>query len=135
MGIRYGLAGLLTLALAGCTKESKTFTLKTVRLNEYRRMGFPAQKLHLEVFGENNPDPLANTGYYPADLTLPASFKMYPSLPMNLYSDAYEVQLWGDSSGHIGTCRINMEEYKIIFPIDMEVKNDSLNISIIGSWQ
>lgn len=54
---------------------------------------------------------------------------------MTLYHKSYRVQLYGDVSGLIGACSVNMDEYKIIFPIDMEVKNDSLSISMTGSWE
>lgn len=126
---------LLVLLLTGCTKDNKVFTLKTIRLNAYSEANLPAQKLYLEVFEDNGTTPLAHTAFYPSGLTLPALFKVAPSIPMTLYSKNYYVQLSGDSSGYIASCRINMEEYKIIFPIDMEVENDSLNVSIMGSWK
>ncbi|NLR61780.1 hypothetical protein HGH93_27015 [Chitinophaga polysaccharea] len=125
----------LVILLSACSKENKTFSLKTIRLNDYRRANLPVQKLYLKVFENNSMDSLAHTTFYPSDLTLPATFKVYPTLPMNLYRKGYQVQLWGDSTGYIGTCKVNMDEYKIIFPIDMEVKNDSLSVSMMGSWQ
>ncbi len=120
---------------AGCTRDDISFSLKTIRLNNYERKTTVHQKLHLEVFDDNKSVALASTDLYPSDLTLPASFKVDPAVPMALYKKAYHVQLWGDSTGYIGSCQINMDEYKIVFPIDMEVKNDSLNISIMGSWK
>lgn len=126
---------LLAILFAGCSKDNKTFTLKMIRLNDYKRVNAPTQKLYLQVFEDNTKEPMAYTDFYPSDLTLPATFKVQPAIPMTLYKKVYYVQLWGDSSGYISTCRINMDEYKIIFPIDMEVKSDSLNISIMGSWQ
>lgn len=121
--------------LASCAKDDTTFSLKTIRLNNYARKTTVTQKLHLEVFDDNKTVALASTDLYPSDLTLPASFRVDPAIPMSLYKKAYHVQLWGDSTGYIAGCDIHMDEYKIVFPIDMEVKNDSLNISIMGSWK
>jgi hypothetical protein len=123
------------LILAGCAKDNKVFTLKMIRLNEYRKINLPVQKLYLEVFEDNDTIPMAHTAVYPSDLTLPASFKVEPSIPITLYSKDYYIQLSGEVTGYIARCKVNMDEYKIIFPIDMEVENDSLNISIIGSWK
>ena len=125
----------LLILSTGCTKENKIFTLKTIRLNDYRQKYLPVQKLYLEVFEDNAATRLAHTGVYPSDLTLPASFKVEPTIPMMLYDKTYYVQLAGDSTGYIGRCQVNMDEYKIVFPIDMEVGNDSLNISLIGNWK
>lgn len=125
----------LLILSTGCTKENKIFTLKTIRLNDYRQKYLPVQKLYLEVFEDNAATRLAHTGVYPSDLTLPASFKVEPTIPMMLYDKTYYVQLAGDSTGYIGRCQANMDEYKIVFPIDMEVGNDSLNISLIGNWK
>lgn len=125
----------ILLLSTGCTKENKIFTLKTIRLNDYRQTDLPVQKLYLEVFEDNAAAPLMHTGVYPSDLTLPVSFKVEPTIPMMLYGKAYYVQLAGDSTGYIGRSQVNMDEYKIVFPIDMEVGNDSLNISLIGNWK
>ena len=125
----------LLILSTGCTKENKIFTLKTIRLNDYRQKYLPVQKLYLEILEDNAATRLAHTGVYPSDLTLPASFKVEPTIPMMLYDKTYYVQLAGDSTGYIGRCQVNMDEYKIVFPIDMEVGNDSLNISLIGNWK
>lgn len=128
------LAILLVISLIGCTKDNKTFTLKTVSLNDYRKVNNRAERLYLKVLNDQA-IPLAQTEGYPNDLILPATFNVLPVVPMTLYNRSYMVQLWGDTTGYISSCRINMDEYKIIFPIDMEVKNDSLNISLKGSWK
>ncbi|WP_341839202.1 hypothetical protein [Chitinophaga caseinilytica] len=121
--------------MAACGKENRTFRLKTIRLNDYRHQNPTDQKRYLKVFGDNGQGAIAETGFYPAGQTLPATFGIHPSIPMTLYHKSYRVPLWGDVSGLIGTCSVDMGEYKIIFPIDMEVKNDSLSISITGSWE
>lgn len=135
MEMKKVFALFLVFISAGCTKDNKTFTLKTIRLNNYRKMNLPVQKLYLEVFEGNAVNPLAHTAVYPSDQTLPASFKVEPAVPMTLYKKVYYVQLSGDITGYISRCSVNMDEYKIIFPIDMEVENDSINISIMGGWK
>lgn len=125
----------LAVLLTGCTKDNKTFSLKTIKLNDYWQGNLPVQKLHLEVFDDNTSVPLSQTDPYPSELTLPATFMVHPSVPMTLYNKTYRIQLWGDVTGYISSCQINMDEYKIIFPIDMEVKSDSLTVSIAGSWK
>lgn len=125
----------LVFSFTSCSKDNKTFNLKTITLNDYQRTNLPAQKLHLEVFEDNRSDAIAHTDLYPSNLTLPATFIVHPSVPMALYKKAYRFQLRGDSTGYISSCGTNMKEYKIIFPIDMEVKNDSMAISIKGNWE
>ena len=125
----------LVLLCAGCQKENIDFTLKSVRLNDYRDTDLPVQQLYLKICEDDTAVVLAHTNKYPSNLTLPATFSVHPAIPMPLYRKHYRFQLWGDVSGYIGGCRVEMDEYKIVFPIDMEVKNDSLSISISGSWK
>lgn len=125
----------LVLLCTGCKKENIAFTLKTIRLHEYRHANLPTQLLYLKVCEDDTAMVLAHTNGYPSSLTLPATFSVHPAIPMTLYKKHYRFQLWGDVSGYIGGCRVDMDEYKIIFPIDMEVTNDSLSISISGSWK
>jgi hypothetical protein len=135
--LKWKLAAItILISLASCTKDNKIFSLKTIRLNDCRSANIHIQKVYFKVFTDNNmATPLTTTDVYPGYLTLPATFKVAPTLQMTLYSKTYYVQLWGDSTGYIGACKIIMADYKIMFPIDMEVKNDSLNISIMGSWK
>jgi len=125
----------LVLLLAACKKDNKTFSLKTIKLSDYRKTYLLPQKLYLEVFDGNSSTAIAHTDPYPSELTLPATFIVHPNVPMTLYNKKYKIQLWGDVSGYISGCQINMDEYKIIFPIDMEVESDSLTVSIAGSWE
>lgn len=128
------LAILLAISLTGCNKDNKTFTLKTIRLNDYRKVNDWPEKLYLKVLNDQA-IPLAQTEGYPNYLILPATFNVLPVASMTLYNRSYTVQLWGDSTGYISSCQINMDDYKIIFPIDMEITNDSLRISVTGSWR
>ncbi len=124
----------IALATASCNKSNKTFHLKSIRLNAYRVAQLPSQNLYLKIRDEDTAVIRAHTGVYPSRLSLPAVFAVQPTVEMLLYKKNYHFQLWGDVSGYLGGCETDMKEYKIIFPIDMEVKNDSLNISITGSW-
>ncbi|PZF74752.1 hypothetical protein [Taibaiella soli] len=135
MKIQIVLIALLAVVIGGCTKENKTFTLKTIKLNNYLRANLPAQKVYLKVFDDANAAALAETELYASDLSLPATLNVHPSADMTLYKKGYHVELWGDSTGYIASCNIHMDDYKIVFPIDMDVKNDSLNVDIMGGWR
>lgn len=135
LSLKNALIIVLVSIITGCTKDNRTFSLKAMRLNDYLETDTLSQKLYLQVFEENNSVPLAYTGVYPVDLTLPVTFKVQPVLPMTLYNKTYRIELRGDVTGYISSCWINMDEYKIIFPIDMEVHNDSLSVSMMGSWE
>ncbi len=127
---------LFILFMMSCTNDNNTFTLKTIKLNDFEgRTTLPAQKLYFKVFKNGSEVPLTETGFYPSDYTMPATFKVFPSIGMQLYGKAYNVQLWSETEGCLGRCDIDMDEYKIIFPIDIEVENDSLNIAIQGNWE
>ncbi len=125
---------LLAVSLISCTKDNKIFNLKTIRLNECRQINKQTERLYLKIFDAHAVF-LTQTESYPNDLPLPVTLKVKPNIPMALYKGSYFIQLWGDTTGYISSCRINMDEYKIIFPIDMEVKSDSLIISLQGSWK
>lgn len=127
---------LLILFLMSCTNDNNIFTLKTIKLNDFeRRTTLPAQKLYFKVFKNDSEIPLTETGFYPSNYAMPSTFKVFPSVGMQLYGKAYNVQLWSETDGYLGRCDIDMDKYKIIFPIDMEVENDSLNIAIQGNWE
>lgn len=133
------MRNILILCLAilsgACTKNNRTFSLKTIKLIEYRHGGLPDQKLYLEVYSPHDSQAVARTELYPGDFPLPAVFRLGPLPPMSLYRAAYTVRLLGTRSGYIGACRIDMNRYKIIFPIEMEIEGDGVRISISGTWQ
>ncbi len=123
-----------SLLVVGCNKDRKTFTLKTVKLNSYSESKHSSQNLFVKVVDKND-IVLNTTGKYPGSFTLPATFAIDPSLNLKLYKDQYTVQLWGDSTGLIGSSEINMDEYKIIFPIDMETESEEVSFNLAGSWK
>lgn len=128
------LLGVCSLLLLSCNKDKKTFTLKTVKLNSYTQSKHSAQNLFVKVVDENG-TVLNITDNYPGSFTLPATFAIDPTLKLKLYKNQYAVQLWGDSIGLIGSSEINMDEYKIIFPIDMETKSEDVSFNVAGSWR
>ena len=122
--------------LFSCQNDDRTFQLDTVKLEQFEKeKSLPEQKLFIKVFKEESKISIAETELYPSDLPLPATLKMYPSPEMNLYVTSYHLELWGNITGYIDRCSVHMDDYKIIFPIDMEVKGEHLEISMQGSWK
>ncbi len=128
------IIGLLPVS---CKKDKYIFTMKTIKLNSFRKRNIPSQYLTVKVvntgFGNHV---LGTTGKYPSDFTLPATFALDKEVELRLYKeDHISIQLWGDSTGFIASSTIDMEEDKIIYPIDMETKIDSVSFSVMGSWE
>jgi len=42
--------------------------------------------------------------------------------------------LWADSTGLISSQKMNMDSYKIIFPLEMDVKNKDMDVTLSGNW-
>jgi hypothetical protein len=124
-----------SIFIASCENDTHVFTMKAIRLNHYHKAEYPAQNLSLKVVDPKDKSVLGVTDSYPSNLTLPATFAINPSLHLQLYKEDIVVQLWGDSTGYMTSSEIDMDEYKIIFPIDMETENDSVNFSVLGSWK
>ena len=110
--------------------------MKCIKLNSYHKSQYPAQNLSLKIVKADNANTvLANTESYPSTLTLPATFALNSHLRIHLYKEHIAIQLWGDSTGLIAASAIDMEEYKIIFPIEMETGNENISFSVVGSWK
>jgi hypothetical protein len=109
--------------------------MKSIALNHYNKAQYPAQNLFLKVVAKDESNVLATTEYYPGIYTLPATFAINPFLKLHLYKDPVIIQLWGDSTGFIASSTLNMKEYKIIYPINMETKNGNVSFSVMGSWE
>lgn len=130
------LVCLCSLLFMSCKKENHEFTLKSIKLNSYDKSHYPSQNLSLKVVRAETPDIIiANTESYPSALTLPATFSVKPRPVLRLYKENIVIQLWGESSGLIASSKVNMKEYKIIYPIDMETENEEVSFSIMGSWE
>jgi hypothetical protein len=110
--------------------------MKSIKLNSYEKSHYPSQNLSLKVVRANNTDlVIAITESYPSALTLPATFALKPHPVLRLYKEDIVIQLWGDITGLIASSNVDMEEYKIIYPIDMETENEEVSFSIMGSWE
>ena len=135
--MRIKLLFILTLLFTcmACDKEHKDFTVKTIQLNHYKPHGLPKQLLYLKVLENDGTTVLAETDQYPSEYTLPARFIVHPQLSLPLYAQNFTIQLWGDVTGFLGECEVDMHNYKIVFPIELEVDSEELGVSLSGSWQ
>lgn len=124
------------LIFIGCKKDRYIFTMKSVQLNSYHKSQYPSQNISIKVVkADGSNTVLATTGSYPSIYTLPVTFAINPTIQTHLYKDKIAIQLWGDSSGFIASSTINMKEYKIMFPINMATKSDSVSFAVMGSWE
>lgn len=127
---------VLGALILGCGMDRYIFTLKAVTLSAFQNDGYPAQNLRIKICDPDNPDNvLATTEPYPSSMTLPATFEVNPTLDFHLYKQSIAVQLWGDSTGAIATSIVDMDEYKIIFPIEMETTSGVARFTLHGSWE
>jgi hypothetical protein len=125
------LAGLF----AGCNKKGQDFKIKSVTLTAHRAIQYPQQLLRFRFLdGADSSQVIGVTSGYPANLPLPVTLLVEPAFKLKLYKNPCYVQLWGDSTGLIGSCRVNMDNYKIIFPLEMDVANDDLKATLTGKW-
>ncbi|WLD22842.1 hypothetical protein NU10_08900 [Flavobacterium dauae] len=136
MNLKYIFLLLATVTvLFSCSNDDNTFHLNTVKLIEYsQKEHLPEQKLYIKAFADDLSEELAKTEEFSSTLPMPITLKMYPMARMNLYGKNYHLELWGETSGYLGRCTINMDNYKIVFPIDMEVESEELSVSIQGTW-
>lgn len=119
-----------------CDKKDKEFELKSIKLISYDNTNLPIQNLQFQIVqAEDDTTILTSTEIYPNNLPLPIVLGTKTSLSSQLYKNSYIIQLWGDSTGLIGSARVKMSNYKIIFPIEMEVESERMTISLSGSWR
>lgn len=124
------------LIFISCKKDRYIFTMQYIKLNQFEKSKYPSQNLTIKVvYSDNSTMVLGSTDPYPSNLTLPVTFAIHPPPQIHLYKDHISVQLWGDSTGLIASSNIDMKEYKIIYPTDMETENDSVSFSVMGSWE
>lgn len=124
--------------LSSCKKrENIDFTLDSLTLVSFDKHDYPEQKVFLKVLqlGTNPDKVLAITDNYSTEYTLPAKFGIEPQLTMNFYKNDYVVELWGELSGFIGRNEIHLEDYKIIYPTEMETEHNNVVIELTGTWK
>jgi len=124
------------VGVVACRKDRYVFTMKLVTLNSYHQSQYPAQNIYIKIIDidEGNAT-LATTGAYTSSLPLPLTLTLNPNPKIHLYKEHITVQLWGDSTGLIGSSAINMKNYKISFQLTMETKSSNLDATISGTWQ
>ncbi len=135
----YFLLILLIVFHFSCKKKNENidFHLKSLTLNTANVSSLTKQNLFLKVFQIQNSNQitLVSTSLYPSYYTLPVKFGLDKSITMNFYKNTYEVALFGDSSGCICTNAINIKDYKILYPLDMETENNGTTIVLNGTWK
>jgi len=125
----------LVMVLTSCNKKGQDFKLRSVTLLAHRPLQYQQELLRVKFLdGADSQKVIGITSGYPANLPLPATMMVDPSFKLKLYRQPCYVQLWGDSTGLIGTCKVNMDDYKIIFPLEMEVANSDMKVTLTGKW-
>lgn len=126
---------ILVILFSSCSKENQEFKIKTVTLNSHQEGKYPQELLRVRFLdGSDTQHILGVTSGYPANLPLPVVLSVTPAFKLKLYKQPCYVQIWGDSTGLIGSCKVNMDKYKIIFPLEMEVQSPGINVTLSGQW-
>lgn len=126
---------ILVILISGCSKKNEEFKIATVTLNGHQTGKYPQELLSVRFLdGTDSQRVLGVTSGYPANLPLPATLAVDPGFKIQLYKQPCYVQVWGDSSGLIGSVKVNMDLYKIIFPLEMEVKDAGMDVTLSGQW-
>ena len=125
----------LVLVFISCNKKGQDFKIKSVTLLAHRPLQYPQELLRVRFLdGTDSQKVIGITAGYPANGPLPATMLVDPAFRLKLYSRPCYVQLWGDSSGLIGSAKVNMDDYKIIFPLEMELENADMKVTLTGKW-
>lgn len=134
--MKYTLLILISGGLwCSCNKNSQDFRVKAVTINSYYKTQYPHETLHVRFLdNENSGHVLGTSDGYPATMPLPVKLNVNPAFKLKLYKEPCFIELWGDSTGLIGSGKMNMSSYKIVFPLEMEVENENFNVSVSGKW-
>ena len=125
----------LGMVLISCNKKGQDFKIKSVTLLAHRALQYPQELLRFKFLdGADSQKVVGVTPGYPANLPLPATMLVDPAFRLKLYSQPCYVQLWGDSTGLIGSVKVKMDDYKIIFPLEMELTNRDMKVTLTGKW-
>lgn len=129
------LLAFLVLNITACRKDNQNFKLKTVTINAYPRKNLPLQHIYVRIVdAADTALVLDKSDLYPSNLPLPVVLKVSLGMKKMLYKNSCVVQLWGDLSGLLSSEKLNMTNYKIIFPLEMDVENREMNVKLSGSW-
>lgn len=126
---------IIIIGITACRKDDQNFKLKKVTINAYIRKDLPLQRLFIKIVDAIDTQRVVGTSAsYPSDSPLPVTLGVNSALKQSLYKNTCLVQLWGDLSGLLSSQTIDMNHYKIVFPLDMDVKNDVMDVTLSGNW-
>jgi hypothetical protein len=129
------LLAIMVLSITACQKDDQNFKLKTVTINTYSKKDLPLQRVYVRIIDAADTQRVIGTSAsYPSNLPLPVTLAVASSLKQALYKNTCLVQLWGDSTGLLGSQKMTMDNYKIIFPLEMDVDNEDMDITLSGNW-
>ncbi|MES2064683.1 MAG: hypothetical protein V4456_22385 [Bacteroidota bacterium] len=129
------LLAIIILGITACQKDDQNFKLKTVTINAYTRKDLPLQHIYVKIVDAiDSQRVIGISASYPSNLPLPVTLGVTSSLKQALYKHACLVQLWGDTAGLLSSKRMDMDNYKIVFPLEMDVENEEMNITLSGKW-
>lgn len=135
--ILFILISLGTLFSACHKKEKIEFFLKKLSLDKLEKDTYPPQNYYLKVIesDENGSKVICTSDVYSSSLTLPANYGITPSAHLNFYKKDYSIELWGDSSQLISSNPVHLDDYKIIYPLEMETEYKEIGITLYGTWR
>jgi hypothetical protein len=129
------LLAIIIVSITACQKDNQNFKLKTVTINAYTNKNSELQHIYVKVVdAADNQRVIGKSASYPSTLPLPVTLGITSSLKQALYKQTCIVQLWADSTGLISSQKMNMDSYKIIFPLEMDVKNKDMDVTLSGNW-
>jgi hypothetical protein len=129
------LLAIVIVSITACQKDNQNFKLKTVTINAYTNKSSGLQHVYVRIVDAADTQRLVGkSASYPSNLPLPVTLGITSSLKQALYKQTCIVQLWADSTGLISSQRVNMGSYKIIFPLEMDVKNKDMDVTLSGNW-
>lgn len=129
------LFAIIILSLTACRKDDQNFKLKTVTINAYTNNAAGLQQIYVRIVdAADTARVIGKSASYPSNLPLPVTLGITSSLKQALYNHTCVVQLWSGAAGLISSQKMNMDSYKIIFPLEMDVKNKDMDITLSGSW-
>lgn len=129
------LLAIIGISLAACQKDNKYFKLRTLTINSYSKKNLPQQRIYVRVVNSADAQQVIGvSASYPSDLPLPVTLGVTSSLKQTLYKRPCVIELWGDITGLLSSEEINIAQYKIIFPLEMDVENEVMDVTLKGSW-
>ncbi|WPU96237.1 hypothetical protein SNE25_11980 [Mucilaginibacter sabulilitoris] len=129
------LAAIIALCITACRKDDQNFKLKTITINAYTKKDLPLQRIYVRIVDAADTQRIIGiSAAYPSNLPLPVTLGVTSAMKQALYKNTCRVLLYGDSTGLLSSQKMNMDNYKIIFPLEMDVKNEDMDITLSGSW-